>query len=154
MKKSVGLWIVLLFLALGFSWIVGCRDDINVPFPPSLIGDYHGTYAYQEVVGIDTNVLEEDLITFRFTSSDFSMYKDSSIPESMRVFCDVSGEYSLEDGVLMTLIDSSLTPVTCFLSWGPNGFFGLDQTTDTVKLTQVINDEGTEVTTRLRLLRD
>lgn len=154
MKKSVGLWMVLLFLALGFSWVVGCRDDINVPFPPSLLGDYHGVYAYQEVEGIDTQVNEEALITFRFTSSDFSMYKDTSIPESLRVFCDVAGEYELEDGVIMTLIDSSLTPVTCFVQYGPSGFFALDQTTDSVKLTQVKTEEGVEVTTKIRLLKD
>jgi len=154
MKKSVGLWIVLLVLALGFSWVVGCRDDINVPFPESLIGDYHGIYAYQEVTGIDTQVNEEALITFRFTSNDFSMYKDTSIPESLRIFCDVAGEYELEDGVTLALIDSSLTPVTCFLNWGPSGFFQLDQTTDSVKLTQVRTEGGAEVTTRIRLLKD
>jgi len=154
MKKSVGFWIVLLVLALGFSWSVGCRDDVNVPFPPSLLGDYHGTFAYQKVDGIDTLVNEEALITFRFTSSDFSMYKDSTIPESLRVFCDVAGEYEVEDGVSMTLVDSSLTPVTCFLNWGPDGFFGLDQTTDSVKLTQVKTVGGAEVTTRIRLLKD
>jgi hypothetical protein len=154
MKKSVGLWIVLLLVALGFSWVVGCRDDVLVPFPPSLLGNYHGTYQYQAVVGIDTQENEIAPITFKFTSGDFNMYKDSTIPESLRIFCDVAGEYSLEDGVLMTLTDSSLTPVTCFLNWGPNGFFGLDQTTDSVKLTQVRNEGGTEITTRIRLLID
>ncbi len=154
MKKSVGLWIILLVLALGVSWMTGCRDDINVPFPESLLGDYHGTFAYQEVIGIDTPVNEQDLITFRFTSGDFSMYKDTTIPESLRIFCDVAGEYELEDGVVMALVDSSLTPVTCFLGWGPDGFFGLDQTTDSVKLTQVKTVGGTEITTRIRLLKD
>ncbi len=152
MKKAVSFWIILLCLVLAASYLISCRDDVVVPYPPSLVGQYEGIYSYHAEKGTaDTSV--EQLIRWRFSSDEFRMNMESDLEESERVFCDVYGEYELGNGVELILLDSSVTVAICTESWGPDGFFSLDQTTDTVKLTQIITDTlGVTRTKQLKLV--
>lgn len=152
MKRFVGFWIVLLLVALAAAWTVGCRDDITVPFPPSLKSDYTGFYSFLEIGPLgDTITDTSQLITFRFTDDDYTMVMDTSIAESLRVFCDNRGLYTLGDGVTITLEEPNFTRGVCTEDWDPDGFFGLDQTTDTVRLLQDLSDPTTG--RKRRLLR-
>jgi hypothetical protein len=113
------------------------------PFPPSLIGDYEGIYSYTEIdYGIDTIVDTSQLVTFRFTNDLYLMTIDATIPETLRVFCDVEGVYELLDGVQLTITDPNRTGAVCIYSWNPFGFFGLDQTMDTVRMRHDSIDSG------------
>ena len=152
MKRSVSIWVVLLAIALAASWIVSCRDDVEVPFPPSVVGNYTGIYHFVEIQnGVDTVIDTTQLIEFTFRQAEFSMDIDGSIPESLRVFCDVLGEYELGNGIDMTITDSNYTRGVCTQYWAPGGYFGLDQTTDTMRL---LNDQLDSLgTRRVRSLR-
>ena len=140
MSRSVLFWICLLIvLTMLAGWTIGCRNDINVPFPPSLVGDYTGIYSFVEVGVLGDTVYDtSQVITFRFTQSSYEMVKDTSIAESLRVFCDNLGEYELRDGVTMGCEgnDCNFTRGVCTEEWNPNGYFGLDQTSDTMRLLQ------------------
>lgn len=136
MLRAVSLWMTILVLLLTVSIIVSCRDDVVVPLPASINGNYVGTYRLVRVANVvDTQIDTSQLIEFTFRKPDFSMDIDSDIPESLRVFCDVLGTYLLGTGVTMTVSDSNYTRGVCTETWGPDGSFSLDQTTDTLKLT-------------------
>ena len=139
MKRSVSIWVVLLVVVLASSWILSCRDDVEVPFPPSVIGNYTGIYQFVEIEnGVDTVIDTTQLIEFTFRQTGYTMDIDGSIPESLRVFCDIQGEYELGNGVDMTIIDSNYTRGVCTQYWSPGGYFSLDQTSDTVRM---LNDQ-------------
>ena len=135
MKRSVSIWVILLAIALSSSWILSCRDDVEVPFPPSVVGNYTGIYQFIEIQsGVDTVVDTTQLIEFTFRQTEYIMDIDGSIAESLRVFCDVIGEYELGNGVEMGITDSNYTRGVCTQYWGPGGYFSLDQTTDTIRM--------------------
>lgn len=140
MKRSITVWVVLLAIALASSWIVSCRDDVEVPFPPSVVGNYTGIYRFVEIANeVDTNIDTTQLVEFTFRSDEYSMVIDGSIAESLRVFCDVIGEYELGNGVDMTILDSNFTRGVCTQYWGPGGYFSLDQSSaDTMRM---LNDK-------------
>ena len=135
MKRAVWLWAAGLILTLVAALVVSCRDDVNIPLPPSINGNYTGVYRFTEIHnGIDTQIDTSQFIEFMFRKPDYSMDMDGSIPEELRVFCDVLGTYTLGNGVAMTITDSNYTRGVCTQYWGPGGSFNLDQTTDTVRL--------------------
>lgn len=135
MKRSVSFWVVLLIMALVASWAVSCRDDIEIPYPPTIRDYYTGIYHFVQIEnGVDTIWDTSQLIEFRFEKEVYVMDMDGSIPESLRVFCDILGEYELGNGVDMIIIDSNYTRGVCTQYWGPGGYFGLDQTSDTMRL--------------------
>jgi len=135
MIRAVGFWVIVLILAIVASVVVSCRDDVNVPLPPSINGNYTGLYRFVQIVnGVDTQIDTSQIIEFTFRKPNFSMDMDGSIAESLRVFCDVLGTYVLGNGVTMTITDPNYTRGVCTEDWGPQGYFGLDQTTDTLKL--------------------
>ena len=152
MKRSVSIWVILLVMVFTSSWILSCRDDVVIPFPPSIVGNYTGIYQFVEIQGsVDTVVDTTQLIEFIFRKTVFSMDIDGSIPESLRVFCDVQGEYELGNGVDMTITDSNYTRGVCTQYWGPGGYFSLDLTTDTVRM---LNDKLDSLgVRRIRLLK-
>jgi hypothetical protein len=150
MRKAVSYWIILLVLSLVASWAVSCRDDLEIPLPPSINGNYDGIYRFIEIEnGIDTVTDTTQLIDFRFRDGDYSMVMDGGIAESLRVFCDVLGTYELGNAVDMAISDSNFTRGVCTQYWGPGGYFGLDQTTDTMRL---LNDD-TDTSTGVRMIR-
>lgn len=156
MNRPTILWISILLVVGAAALTVGCRDDREVPFPPSLIGDYTGIYSYLELDQAgDTVVDTSQLITFRFTADDYQMEIDESIPESLRVFCDNLGPYELDNLVMLDCMgdDCNYTRGVCTQDWNPTGVFGLDQTSDTLRLNQeVTNPDGTRERRLLRLL--
>jgi hypothetical protein len=141
MKKSVSFWVVLLSMTMVASWMVSCRDDKDVPFPPSINGNYTGIYHYLEIEsGIDTQFDTTQFVDFQFRSGDYTMEMDGTIAESLRVFCDVQGEYVLGNGVEMVITDSNFDRKVCTQYWGPGGYFGLDQTSDTMRMLSDFTD--------------
>jgi len=126
--------LILLTLLL----LTACSRDEKV-IPPSVVGNYTGIYQFVEIEnGVDTMVDTSQLIEFTFRQQEFSMDMHASIPESLRVFCDVVGTYELGNGVELNITDSNFTRDVCSQYWGPGGYFSLDQTTDTMRL---LNDE-------------
>ncbi|MEW5796612.1 MAG: hypothetical protein AB1772_09655 [Candidatus Zixiibacteriota bacterium] len=155
MKRAVWLWAAGLILTLAAALVVSCRDDVYVPFPPSINGNYTGIYKFTEIHNtVDTQIDTSQLIEFMFRKPDYSMDMDGSIAESSRVFCDVLGTYVLGNGVAMTITDSNYTRGVCTQYWGPGGYFSLDQTTDTTRLLHdsTANVDGTTIR-YIRLLR-
>ena len=153
MNRVVGFWVILLLLAFAVSLFVSCRDDVLVPFPPSLQGNYKGIYTYEKID--ETNQIDstyEQLIRWRFTSVEYQMRKDSSIAESLRVFCDVDGDYEIGTGVEMTLTDGNVKRSVCTEDWGPDGAFSLVSGEDTVRLQQIITDQQSGLVQK-RLIR-
>jgi len=149
MKRAVTFWIVVLGFSLIAGLYVSCRDDVEVPLPPSINGNYTGIYRFVRIEnGVDTNVDTSQLVEVRFRKPDFSMDIDGSIPEELRVFCDVIGTYELGNGVAITITDSNSTRGVCTQYWGPGGYFGFDYTTDTLKLlhdSSFVDNSGTSV---------
>ena len=152
MKSSVSFWVVLLTLALAASIFMSCRDDVTVPYPPSINGRYIGYYSLKkiELSSLDTLVDTSQLVYCTFNDGDFAMVKDGSIEEADRVFCDVEAEYVLGNGVEMKVTDSNFTRGVCTQEWCPDGYFGLDQTTDTMRL---LFDESDGTYRWVKLLR-
>jgi hypothetical protein len=135
MKKVVVFWMAVLLLSFVASLVVSCRDDIEVPFPPSIRGSYDGVYHYMEIHdGVDTVIDTTQCVVFVFRAEEYSMDMCGEVLEPLRVFCDVLGTYELGNGVAMTITDPNYTRGVCTEDWGPGGTFGLDQTTDTLKL--------------------
>ncbi|RKX23732.1 MAG: hypothetical protein DRP45_09815 [Candidatus Zixiibacteriota bacterium] len=126
MNRFLRFWIVLLVLTMVISILVGCRDDIVVPPPASLIGLYEGTYTYREICGIDTNWDTTQLVTMRFTNTSYSMMMDAIVPDTERVFCDVMGDYELVGGCKLEQTDSNLTNMVCTPRQNPKGSFGIN----------------------------
>ena len=153
MNRVVGFWVVLLLLTFAASMFVSCRDDVVVPYPPSLLGNYKGIYSYQKVD--DANQIDstyEQPIRWRFTSAEYQMRKDSTIAESLRVFCDVDGSYEIGTGVEMTLEDGNVSRSVCTEDWGPDGVFSLFNSGDTVRLQQYTTTNGIEQTRIIKLV--
>jgi hypothetical protein len=144
MRKYLLFWVIVLLGVLCVGLLTSCRDDINVPFPPSLVGNYEGTYsllrAHSASGGTDTTY--EQLIKFRFTATDYAMSMDDNIDEADRVFCDVSGEYTLGTGAILTATDSNTTKALCTESWAPTGSFSIDQTTGMTELKRIYVDSN------------
>lgn len=138
MKRLVLLGVIGV-MALGLWASTGCRDDIFIPPPPSLLGDYEGVFIYKE----GTQLPAEQTITWRFTGNGYLMTLDGT--EGERLFCDVAGFYTLENGVSMELTDSNRTAKTCDPTKGPAGQFALITVADTIFLRQQIGSITKEI---------
>ena len=113
MNRQIATWILIFLLAGVAAFSFGCRDDREVPFPPSLVGNYTGIYSYLELgLAGDTVIDTSQLITFTFRTDEYQMEIDESIPESLRVFCDNLGPYKLDNQVTMNCDGDD-----CILRW-------------------------------------
>lgn len=107
----------------------GCPPPPIAP-PPSIVGKYKGTYCYKED---DHNSQTPDVDTCQFvkvtfTADSWLMYLDEvKTAATDRIACDCNGDYTLENGVQMVLIDSNSTNKVCTYSWLPSGSFLLVQ---------------------------
>ncbi len=154
MRKYLVFWVVVLFGVMSVGLLVSCRDDVIVPSPPSLVGNYKGDYTLRKHVADQdptTDTTRVQLVTFRFTSANFAMSMDTSVAETDRIFCDVLGEYELKTGVTLTVIDSNTTRALCTEMWAPTGSYSLDQTTDITKLTRIYTDGDATMTAEFKL---
>jgi hypothetical protein len=89
--------VLLAVLAIAAIAVWSCRKDVTITPPPTLTGDYVGTYCYKTA-----NQPEEcQLITVRFTSDQFIVRIDPSVADDDRKFCDFDGEYELGANIIM-----------------------------------------------------
>jgi hypothetical protein len=155
MRKRVGLLAITVGLIAGLVWSLGCRDDVFVPFPENLAGDYTGYFTLLQIEGVDTVVDTTQMVDFRFTTASYNM-KLILPTEEIRFFCDCAGTYKLENGVQFAEDDPNLTNKVCTPANNPNGFFGLDQSSieDTIVIKQDLTDEGVRKIKTLKLSRD
>ena len=136
----------LIFLFGVLAVFIGCAEDVYVEPPPSLTGDYVGVFIIKE----GNQVAESGDITWRFSQNGYQMrYQD--IPTDT-ISCECDGQYELENGVNLIETSSNPTQITCTASRNPTGFFQLDQSTDTLKMTQY--DSETEILKTLKLLKE
>ena len=148
MKKLVGLAALILLLAL----VLACRKDVFVEPPPSLTGDYIGSYTWDP----DDAPAVTQPITWRFSSNGYSMYYDEESDtrppdQKAQNFCNTLGNYELVNGVQLSPTDWNVNSDLCQDSLGPFGTFQLDQSTDTVKMTQYNSERGETKTIKLLL---
>jgi hypothetical protein len=158
MKRAWTLLLLVVLSSIVLAWAASCRKDIFVPPPPSIIGTYRGVYEYTED---DNNPQTSNLDTSQFVKVIFKgdtwlmNLDEARTPASARMACDCNGDYTLENGVQMVLIDSNSTNKVCTYSWLPSGSFQLIQEeTDSlcsVRLTQISNDLLRNLTIRKTL---
>ncbi|MBN1211438.1 MAG: hypothetical protein JXA92_02565 [candidate division Zixibacteria bacterium] len=134
--------IASLIIALGvLAFFIGCADDVFVEPPPSLTGDYTGVY----IVKVGTQVPLEEVITWRFSQNSYQKRSEDSM------FCDFDGTYELVNGVRLNQTNGRSTVKTCNEDQNPTGFFQLDQSADTVKMTQY--DSQNDILKTIKLLK-
>ncbi|MBI5266238.1 MAG: hypothetical protein HY851_03295 [candidate division Zixibacteria bacterium] len=130
MKRYWTLLASLVALSIMLAWVASCRKDIYVEPPPSIVGKYKGTYCYSED---DNNELTADVDTCQyvkvtFTADTWLMYLDENKTAAAdRMACDCNGDYTLENGVQLVLVDSNSTNKVCTYTWLPSGSFLLIQ---------------------------
>ena len=135
-------------VALGvLAFFIGCADDVFVEPPPTLTGDYTGVYIIKE----GTQVPIEEYITWRFSQNSYQMRFDDTVEQGDPVNCDCDGTYDLENGVRLNETNPNPTRLTCDADKNPKGFFQLDQSTDTLKMTQY--DAQDDILKTIKLLK-
>ena len=144
MKKIASLILIFGVLAI----FIGCAEDVYVSPPPSLTGDYNGVY----IIKTGDQVAEQLFITWRFQQEGYQMRVDTTVEQGEINLCETDGQYELENGVNLIETNPNSTQRNCDDSRNPSGFFQLDQSTDTLKMTQYDND--TEVLKTLKLLKE
>jgi hypothetical protein len=158
MKRAWTLISLVVLLAVVLAWAGSCRKDIFVPPPPSIVGTYRGVYEYSED---DHNPLTADLDTGQavkviFKVETWIMNLDvAKTPEDKRMACDCNGDYTLENGVQLILVDSNSTNKVCTYSWLPDGAFQLIQEENdslcSVQLTRIYDDAARNLTITKKL---
>lgn len=147
--------VLLAVLAIAAIVIWSCRKDVTITPPPSLSGDYIGTYC----IKLPNQEEECQPVTVRFTTDQFMVRADPpDISDQDRKFCDFDGEYELGSNIIMRprcdqtkydpklcARDSNATAETCDLSKDGYGTFVLDQSVEGRLLLQYISG-GTEKT--------
>lgn len=122
---------VLLILAVVATLIYSCRKDVMVEPPPSLSGDYAGTYTFKK--GSLPAVVQG--VTMKFTTDAFRINWDSTGEQR---FCDAKGGYQLTNNVELYAIDSTdcnYHYFKCDLGLCPMAIYQVDQSVaNTVKM--------------------
>jgi hypothetical protein len=120
---------------------VGCADDIVLEPPPSLKGNYVGTYTIKL---LSTQQSTTEHIIWQFQDQFFFMNLDST-QFGGKCFCAVSGDYTLGEGVRLRVLasqpDDDIAQCTsCNAAENPDGTFVLDQSTATLRLSRQSGD--------------
>ena len=133
----------------------GCPEPPGKPLPPTLAGNYTGTYRLLEVDRDDTVIDSIQPVDFRFTNSTYSM-KIVVVSENDRFFCDCAGDYSLVSGIQFLEADSNSTGEACLSRHNPRGGFGLDQSSlrDTLLIVQDLTADSVRTVKVLKLTPD
>ena len=138
--------IASLIIALGvLAFFVGCAKDVYVEPPPSLTGDYTGIYVLKE----GSQVPIQEYITWRFSQNGYQMRQDTVIEKGVPTFCNNDGQYELENGVTLNETNPNVNRDNCNTDQNPTGFFQLDQSTDTLKMTQFNSQDDVFKTIKL-----
>ena len=134
-------WSVLLLLVVAMGTVIQCRKNTEIIPPPSIIGEYVGTYNLVKTEGSATLLDTTNLVEARFTQTDYSIDPTVSV-DLGSYFCHSNGKYSLEDGVVFKELDGNVDREVCTEADNPSGFFGLimNTGTDTIIVKQDIVD--------------
>ncbi len=133
-RTTVGVLILLTVLLLA-----ACRKDVEPPDDddidgPTIVGNYSGTYRFTQIEsGVDTTIDSTQSIRLQFRADEY-LLSIGNPPDSLQVFCDIIGTYELGSSIYFSPADSNYTRGVCPPHWGFGGYFGLDQTTDTLRL--------------------
>jgi hypothetical protein len=154
MRGFAKFWVVLVVLVLAVALTLGCRDDVVVPEPPTINGHYSGIYSLLKINlnSLDTTIDTSQAVDCTFKDGDFTMDKSGTVDEADRVFCDIEATYVLTNGVEITVTDSNYTRGVCTQEWCPAGYFGLDQTTDTMRLLHDVSEDSIRWVKLLKLV--
>ena len=132
-------FLILILLGNVLLLAGGCRDCPDCPSDnrPSVNGLYWGSYEYTEIhSGTDTVRALGQPISVKFKAPAFSIQLTPGVPESLRIVCDMFGDYSLGRGVTLNCWSVDSTDDCADPLLYPCGYFALDQTTDTLRLTR------------------
>ncbi|UCC44394.1 MAG: hypothetical protein JSU65_00235 [Candidatus Zixiibacteriota bacterium] len=125
MYRRLGVVLILVVFGVVLAGLFGCRDDVEVPWPPTLAGKYTGTMQLLRIDGIDTLVDTSNNVNVRFGSESYNIKVIDPVP--ILFFCSSSGEYELANGVEFFQEEDNLEKQVCTPDDNPTGFFGLDQ---------------------------
>lgn len=146
MKRLAVVAILLVLIAA----YVGCRDDVFVEPPPSLTGNYAGTYSLEAPDGTD----RIEFVTFLFRADSYIMRFDTTVPGNEPISCNSLGNYTLGNNIELEVVDDNLDQgipgyegsSACAEGLTPRGVYGLDQSTaGVVLMRQVRNDTIFEI---------
>ena len=142
MRKAVGAILVLATLVIA----IGCASDIVLEEPPPLNGTYDGFYVVQTPTRRDSQP-----VIFTFGDENYLMKLDTASQYfGKHSFCNVSGQYTLTEGVRLLertsvplggVIDSSSFDA-CTADENPDGTFTLirKNSGQSLQLRQQTND--------------
>jgi hypothetical protein len=103
--------------------LLGCAEDIVVRSKPSLKGVYNGRYTVKTNVGFGGGeTTRNEWIDWKFTDYKFYCTVSSKQTEDPP-FCDVSGNYTLSNGIAFS--DLQIVPGVCMPEDAPVGTFSL-----------------------------
>jgi hypothetical protein len=119
MNKLLGLFSLIAVLVI----VANCRDDVFVEPPPSLTGDYHGTFTIQE----GTQTPEVMDIVWRFSQNSYAMRVDTLGQNTTQISCNCAGTYVLGNNVELMETDANLDNDICREDANPLGVFSLNQ---------------------------
>ena len=134
-KLTLGLAILALIILA-----VSCADDIILESPPSLQGEYHGTYAFTKNYsgsGGSPQTLSVPVTKWVFTETGYNMKVDTTGDVA---FCSPFGRYTLTDKVELRQTQNGCSGTVADETLNPAGDFTLRRPADSVVMTQVNQD--------------
>lgn len=156
MKRIWTLGAFVVALSIVLAWVAGCRKDIYIDPPPTIVGKYKGTYSYREDDHneLTPNIDTSQFVKVTFTADTWLMYLDAAkTPEKDRMACDCNGDYTLENGVQLVLVDSNSTNKVCTYGWLPAGAFQLIRNQADTLCPLLIQQAFDDVKTNLRIYK-
>jgi len=117
----------------------GCNDCPECPPEdhPYINGLYWGSYEFMEIhSGVDTIRSLGQPVSVKFKASSFSIQLTPGVDDSLRIVCDMFGDYSLSRGITLDCWSVDSTDACAEPLLYPCGYFVLNQTTDTLRLTR------------------
>lgn len=134
---------LILLLLIVFAIMASCADDIIIPQQSPLRGAYRGLYVY--IVNYNAGGLSPEThsqyVDWTFTDYNFYCNVNDSINDQW--LCDFSGNYSLEDVLVLTV--THIGTQTCNRDQVPSGEFQLiryqsgENKVDSLVITQILS---------------
>ena len=144
-------------LTCGLLLLAGaCRDRDCPPCPDDLTinGLFWGSYAILEIhSGTDTTRSLGQPVSVKFRDKAFAITLTPGVAESLRVVCDMFGDYTLGEFITLNCWSVDSTDSCADPGLYPCGAFALDQTTDTLRLTRDVTADTVRFIKKLTLLQ-